>query len=210
MNKHNSSQNIIIYGGLYHDTIELILEYKNYNIIGIVDDFLFNKIDNVQGVEIIGGKNILDKFKNVLCINNVFGSIDSRKKVSSIIIDYGLKPLTFIAKDVRIKSSTKIGDGVWINEGVKIGSNVSIGDFSAIRFNSIINHDCKIGNNVFIGPGITMSGRVSIEDEVFIGSGSVILPNINIGKRAYIGAGSVVTKDVKENSLVYGNPAKTR
>ena len=210
MNKQTSNLDIIIYGGSYHDTIELILDYKEYNIIGIVDDSLFDKIDNIFGVKIIGGKNILKKFKNNSCINNVFGSIKSRKKVSSIIHEYGLKPLTFCAKDVQIKSSVKLGDGVWINEGVKIGSNASIGDFTAIRFNSIINHDCNIGNNVFIGPGVTMSGRICVEDDVFIGSGSVILPDINIGKGACIGAGSIVTKDVNSHSLVYGNPAKPR
>jgi len=47
-----------------------------------------------------------------------------------------------------------------------------------------------------------------IEDDCFIGAGSIILSGIRIGKGAIVGAGSIVTKDVKPNTLVYGNPAK--
>ena len=54
----------------------------------------------------------------------------------------------------------------------------------------------------------SVAGGVHIGDGALIGAGSVILPNIKIGKWATIGAGSVVTKDVPDNALVYGNPAK--
>ena len=42
----------------------------------------------------------------------------------------------------------------------------------------------------------------------FIGAGSIILPGVKLGKNSIIGAGSVVTKDVKDNEIVAGNPAK--
>jgi maltose O-acetyltransferase len=54
----------------------------------------------------------------------------------------------------------------------------------------------------------TKIGLVKIGDNVFIGAGSIILPNVKIGNNVIIGAGSIVTKDVPDNSLVAGNPAK--
>ena len=54
----------------------------------------------------------------------------------------------------------------------------------------------------------THNNFIIINYDVWIGASSVILPDITIGKGAVIAAGSIVTKDVQENSIVAGNPAK--
>ncbi|OMJ13234.1 putative acetyltransferase [Smittium culicis] len=69
--------------------------------------------------------------------------------------------------------------------------------------------DCgrvDIGNDVIFGPNIF--APLKIGDNVWIGGGSIILPGITIGNNSVIAAGSVVTKDVPENVVVAGNPAK--
>lgn len=50
--------------------------------------------------------------------------------------------------------------------------------------------------------------EVKIGSNVFVGAGSIILPGVTIGDRVVIGAGSVVTKDIPDNSVAVGNPAK--
>ena len=50
--------------------------------------------------------------------------------------------------------------------------------------------------------------KIVIKDYAWIGSKSVILPGVTIGENAVVGAGSVVTKDVPDNAIVAGNPAK--
>ncbi len=54
------------------------------------------------------------------------------------------------------------------------------------------------------------SAPVVIEDHVWIGFNVAILKGVTIGKGAIIGAGSVVTKDIPDNCVVYGNPAKIK
>lgn len=51
-------------------------------------------------------------------------------------------------------------------------------------------------------------GKIYIGDNCFVGANAVILPNVVIGKNVIIGAGTVVNRDVPENSVVFGNPAK--
>jgi maltose O-acetyltransferase len=54
----------------------------------------------------------------------------------------------------------------------------------------------------------TKIGLVQIGNNVFIGTGSIILPNVRIGDNVVIGAGSVVTRDIPDDSLALGNPAR--
>ena len=57
-------------------------------------------------------------------------------------------------------------------------------------------------------PGAVIGGNVKLEDFVTVGMNATILPNIVVEKGAYIGAGAVVTKNIKKNQLVFGNPAR--
>ena len=65
-----------------------------------------------------------------------------------------------------------------------------------------------MGDGVHLAPGVTICGEVKVGDFSFIATGATIMPNINVGKNSIVGSGSLVTKDVPDNVLVYGNPAK--
>lgn len=86
-----------------------------------------------------------------------------------------------------------------IHNNVTIAANVTFCTHDAIR-HVYMNIDNK---------NYAMSrGAIEIMDNVFIGVGTIILPNVRIGKNCIIAAGSVVTKNVPDNSIVAGNPAK--
>lgn len=109
----------------------------------------------------------------------------------------------------------------YINRGLVVGENFNM-QHGCIIDDSHCNL-IKIGNNVTLAPnvhilahdastkmflGFVKFGKVNIGNNVFIGAGTIILPGVNIGNRVVIGAGSVVTKDIEDNSVYAGNPAK--
>ena len=108
--------------------------------------------------------------------------------------------------------------GVCVGDDVSIGANVVIargaiddtviGNESSIDNCTFISHNVKIGKRVFIVGESILFGSVNIEDNVMISGNSTIRNGVNVGKGALIGMGSVVVRDVQEDYVVKGNPAK--
>jgi UDP-2-acetamido-3-amino-2,3-dideoxy-glucuronate N-acetyltransferase len=124
-----------------------------------------------------------------------------------------------IRKGAKIGKNCNIGKSVYIDTGVEIGDNTKIQNFATIY------HGAKIGKNVFIGPHACFTNdiypraniwneekvaKTIVKDGASIGANSTIIADITIGKNALIGAGSVVTKDVPDYALIYGNPARIK
>jgi len=100
----------------------------------------------------------------------------------------------------------RIGHGVFINAGVVVYSDVAI----------TIEDDVALANEVYVMDTSShgIEGREPYAAPVVIGAGTwvgaraIVLPGVTIGKRVVVGAGAVVTKDVPDEVLVAGNPAR--
>lgn len=120
-----------------------------------------------------------------------------------------------------VLEKAKIGCNCNINAQVLIENDVVIGDNVTIKSGVQIWDGIKIEDNVFIGPNVTFTNdftprskqypkkflQTIVKKGASLGANSTILGGITIGEYALIGAGSVITKDVPNNELWYGNPA---
>lgn len=106
-----------------------------------------------------------------------------------------------IGHNVLIGANTTIANSLF--EGyTEIGNNTKIDDLVFIA------HNCKIGENCVLIAGAIMTGSSSLDDNVWLAPNSVILNQINVSKNSFVGASSLVTKNIDENTKVFGLPAK--
>ena len=165
----------------------------------------------IHGVKIFSEKDCRQRFAQAHVLA-VVGNPQNYLKRADIIKNLKVNPTRFatvIHPTAVISSNAKIGFNTLIMANVVVGSNVSIGNHSVILPNTTISHDSQIGDYTCIGANVAISGSVMIETGCYIGSGVNIREKIRIGKKSLIGLGSNVVKDVKKETTVTGNPAKS-
>lgn len=101
-----------------------------------------------------------------------------------------------------------VGAGTVICAGTIITTQVKIGNHVNINLDCTVGHDVVIEDFVNISPGVHISGYCTLKEGCDIGTGVNILPHVTIGRNSVIGAGATVTKDIPDNVVAVGVPAK--
>src|SRR5229473_1294929 len=123
-----------------------------------------------------------------------------------------IHPTAEVSAKARVGAGTRIWHQAQVREGAVIGSN------------------CDLEDGVFLGPGVMLlndkhprainaDGSLKADSDwvlskgtvrygAAVGGGVVVLPGLNIGRMALVGAGAVVSHDVADRGVVYGNPAR--
>ena len=141
-----------------------------------------------------------------------------------------LGPGTRIWHQAQVRERASLGANCIVGKGAYIDFDVSVGDNCKIQNGVYVYHGVTLEDGVFLGPGVILTndrlprainpdgtqksdadwevGPILIKRGASIGAGAVILPGITVGSFALVGAGSVVTGNVPDQGLVFGNPAR--
>lgn len=187
--KNNELDNLVFYDDINED--ELRIFYKKFPILKNIEE----------------AKEYFFKHDNSFTIG--IGNPFLRKKMYHKFSEIGGKFKTTISKHAIMSSyDTVIGEGCNILAGSIFSNSIVLGRGCLIYYNAVVTHDCLIGDFVEISPGAKILGGVQIGNYCQLGANSIILPKVKIGNNVIVGAGAVVTKNLPDNCVAVGVPAK--
>ena len=108
------------------------------------------------------------------------------------------------------RPSARIGHGVQICASVIGTVNLVFEPFAMVNLACTLGHEAVLRRACTLNPTVNISGGVDIGRGALIGTGAQVLQYLKVGDGATVGGGAVVTKDVPDDTLVVGMPAKAR
>jgi len=198
--------------GFAKEVLQVLFQLNAIRDVVFFDDISSNLPERLyEKFEII--RNIEDAKYYFHNIDNQFtvglGQPQVRERLAKKFEKLSGKLTTVISPKADVGSfNTFVGNGVNIMTGSVITNDVQVGDGCLINLNCTIGHDTCIGEYTELSPGVHISGNCKIGSFCILGTGAVVLPKVKIGDNVTVGAGAVVTKDIVNNRVVVGIPAR--
>lgn len=206
-------KNLIIIGarGFGREVYDLATQCSGFNIEYVIKGFLDDKTDALDGFEnypaIISS---VEDYK--IEEDDVFvcalGTVKWKKYYAELIMVKGGSFINLIHPSTKLNTNAVVGTGLLVFMYANISNDCIIEDFVTIQGYVGLGHDTKIRKWVHVSSYSFTGGFVVLEEESTLNTRATVLPHVIVRKGATVGAASLVIRNVKENTTVFGVPAK--
>lgn len=182
-----------------------------FELVGFLDDSQPGRAgQNHAGGTILGGNAELDALRasGVELAFVAIGDCQARLRTAELLRAKGFQSPTLVHPRATVAADTIIGAGSLIAAGAIIAPAARVGEFAIVNTGATVDHEAIIADGVHVGPGVHLGGRVEVGRGTWLGIGAVARDGAKIGARAVVGAGAVVIKDLPDDVLAYGVPAR--
>ena len=199
---------IIVGGGGFAKEVIWLAQDCGYTVKGILDDNPAMHGTKVLGIEVLGAITLCRDYADIefiLAIGTPRTRLAVYKRMQQ---ECSLKFATLIHPDVKHSKHIHVGAGSIICAGCILTVDITIGQHCIINLQTTVGHESTLGDFVTIAPLVAISGNVLLGDCSEVGTSACIKQGIEIEKGAMLGMGAVLTKNMAENTIFVGNPAK--
>lgn len=186
-------------GGHGKAVLDVVLHNGDFSDIVFVDH-------NAKDSEDILGFPILKEYS----VNDekVFIAVGDNAKRTALCEKYYENLTSVVSNNAYIGRNVKIGKGVFIGHHAHVGILSVVEDFVIVNTSASADHECRLKRGCFIAPNSTLCGKVTVGELSFVGAGSVVKEKIQIGTKVIVGGGAVVVKNLEQEGIYFGIPAK--
>jgi sugar O-acyltransferase (sialic acid O-acetyltransferase NeuD family) len=181
----------MVVGGFLNDRVARGTRIGGFDVLGRFDDWreLPDEVRLIAAFPLPGAsRQIVERIREL--------DVPEERKLSVV------HPASVVSSYAVVGAGCFIGPCAVVEHGAELGSDC------IVRGGAYVSHDVRLGQGAFVGSNATLLGRSSAGTGAHVGPGSVIREGCAVGDFALIGVGSVVIRDVAEDEVVAGNPAR--
>lgn len=197
-------QNVMIIGaGGHAKVIADIIIKSGDKVLGFFDDN--STLKTVIGYPVLGRVSDILNYRERAEFVIAIGNNHIRQQISR---QYDVRWHTAVHPSAQIGLDVSVGCGTVVMANAVVNPSARIGKHCIINTAAIIEHDNVINDFVHVSPNAVLCGTVNVGEYTHIGAGAVVKNNISIGSGVVIGAGAVVVKDIVQEGIYAGVPAR--
>ena len=201
-------------GGFARETVEAVHAIngieRRWDLMGFLDDDPALHGTEIDGTPVLGPTTLVHEHPDatvVVCTGSPRNYF-SRKQIVRRLELPPTRFATIVHPSASLARSTSVGPGTVLLASVVATASVSIGSHVAVMPGVVFTHDDVIGDFATVGAGVLLAGAVNVGEGVYLGSGCMVREDRSIGDWSLVGMGSVVTKDVPDEEIWIGSPAR--
>ena len=175
--------------------------------VGFVDDTPALVGATVSGLTVLGPISALGALPHDAIVV-ALGDNHLRRVLTERLVSSGAQLCCAIHPRATVAASVQMADGAVICAGAVVQPGARLGHGVIINTRASAEHDTTIGNFAHLSPGATVGAYTAIGDEALIALGASIVGRRRVGARSVIGAGAVVVRDIPDDVVAFGNPAR--
>ena len=194
---------IVIGGGGHAKVVIDCIQSAGDRVLGVLDDGLAPGTE-ILGIPVLGGVEACRNYPDCWFVIAIGGNA-VRKAIDAKL---SVKWYTAIHPSAVVSKYATVGEGSMILANAVVNPCATVGRHCIINTAAIVEHDNKIADFVHLSPRSALAGNVTVGELTQVGIGAAVRQNISICGGCIIGAGAVVVKDICQEGIYAGVPAK--
>jgi UDP-perosamine 4-acetyltransferase len=200
-------------GGHAKVVLEALSMTGAYEFLGLLDPRAELWGTRVHGVEVLGADDLLaqlyyDSMPRVFIGLGGTGDTRPRQRLYTFARSEGYEVESVVHTTATVSPSASMGHGATVLAHAVMGPDVVAGENVLVNTACVVEHDSRLGDHVHVATAARLAGGVEVGVGAHIGVGATVVGGIRIGPGAVVGAGAVVIRDVPEQTVVVGVPAR--
>jgi sugar O-acyltransferase (sialic acid O-acetyltransferase NeuD family) len=201
-----------VYGAGGHGKVvaDILLSKGASEFAGFVDDREALWGTKVMGFSVHGDRHWLqqESLHSPIAVALGVGANQSRQQLAEFCSQWNIEIHTLVHPAATVSSAARIGQGTVVMAGAVINPDARVGAGVIVNTGAVVEHDVEIGDYAHVAPMAAMGGAARLGAFSHLGLGAVVLQCVQIGSHTIVGAGAVVIKNLPDEVVAFGVPAR--